>query len=233
MSESTENLKVINPNKFDDIEMDSGPSILPVYSGNTTSIRNMLYDEEVWFEEASSQDKKEEIDHDELYKKILDKNLKNIYPPEPPINEMLSDEFKDKIGNGTFEYISDLNDRNMLINAWQAITLTNNWNFVAQDIDSFTWSNNSHISDISRKMEDLGYYGHSGASFGFIMRNMQYLAQNGENKFIELFENPYDDDDVFMNVDPELEPYPHEDAIEYEQRLKELVNRYTEKEKQD
>jgi hypothetical protein len=32
-------------------------------------------------------------------------------------------------------------------------------------------------------MEELGYGGHSGASFGCTMRNMQYLAEHGEEKF--------------------------------------------------
>lgn len=252
MSESNDTLKVINPNKFtyDDLEMDPGPSVLPVYSGNKMSVRNMLYDEDVWFEEATAKDLKnlENIERDsednydqQLYKKILEKNLKNVCPPEPPtnemilINEMIPDSIKDKIGNGKFEYISDLDDRNMLINAWLAITLTNNWDFIAEDNESFMWSNDPQINDIFRKMEELGYHGHSGSSFGFVMRNMQYLIQNGENKFIELFEKPYDDndynDDVFLDVDPELYPYEHEDAMEYEQRLKEVVNRELNKQK--
>ena len=244
MTESNDILKVINPNKFEDLEMDPGPSVLPVFSGNKMSVRNMLYDEDVWFEEASSQDLKNlERDsqnnyNDELYKKILEKNLKNVYPPEPPIDVMIPDSIKDKIGDGKFEYIPDLyDDRNMMINAWQAITLTNNWSFMVEDIDSFMWSTDSRINDIYRKIEELGYYGHSGASFGFVMRNMQYLAQNGENKFIELFEKPHDDndynDDVFMNVDPELHPYEHENAMEYEDRLKQLVNRELNKQKMD
>jgi hypothetical protein len=32
-------------------------------------------------------------------------------------------------------------------------------------------------------MEQLGYYGHSGSSFGLTMRTMQYIARNGEEKF--------------------------------------------------
>jgi hypothetical protein len=245
MSESNDNLKVINPDKFtdDDFQIDPGPSILPVYSGNKMSIRNMLYDEEVWFQEANSQDNKdlERDSDDELYRKILEKNLKNVCPPEPPTNEMIltnemiSDKIRVKIGDGKFQYISNLDDRNMLINAWLAITLTNNWDFIAEDIESFMWSNDPRINDILRKMEELGYHGHSGSSFGFVMRNMQYLIQNGENKFIELFEKPYDDndynDDVFLDVDPELHPYEHEDVMEYEQRLKEVVNRELNKQK--
>jgi hypothetical protein len=32
-------------------------------------------------------------------------------------------------------------------------------------------------------MVELGYNGHSGSSFGYTMRAMQYIAQNGEEKY--------------------------------------------------
>ena len=86
---------------------------------------------------------------------------------------------------GEFKYISSYNDRVMMTNAWQAITLTETWDFVKQDIDSFMFSSEPHISIISKKMEELGYNGHSGSSFGWVMRNMQYIAKHGETKFHE------------------------------------------------
>ena len=86
---------------------------------------------------------------------------------------------------GEFKYISSYNDRVMMTNAWQAITLTETWDFVKQDIDSFMFSLEPQISIISKKMEELGYNGHSGSSFGWVMRNMQYIAQHGEAKFHE------------------------------------------------
>ena len=87
--------------------------------------------------------------------------------------------------SGEFKYISSYNDRVMMTNAWQAITLTETWDFVKQDIDSFMFSLEPQISIISKKMEELGYNGHSGSSFGWVMRNMQYIAQHGEAKFRE------------------------------------------------
>jgi len=87
------------------------------------------------------------------------------------------------LGNGQFEYINDVHSREMLVNAWQAITITETWDFVKQDIDSFMFSHDPRVTRIYNKMEELGYGGHSGASFGFTMRNMQYLAQYGEEKF--------------------------------------------------
>lgn len=85
---------------------------------------------------------------------------------------------------GKFEYTND-RDRAMFANAWQAITLTENWDFVKADIESFMWSDDPRIDIISSKMEALGYNGHSGASFGYTMRTMQYIARNGEEKFKE------------------------------------------------
>ena len=43
------------------------------------------------------------------------------------------------------------------------------------------------IDEISRKMEEFGYNGHSGASFGFTMRYMQLLVQKGEEEFKKCF----------------------------------------------
>lgn len=85
---------------------------------------------------------------------------------------------------GKFEYTNE-RDRTMFTNAWQAITLTENWDFVKADIESFTWSDDPRVDIISEKMEALGYKGHSGASFGYTMRIMQYIARNGEQKFKE------------------------------------------------
>jgi hypothetical protein len=144
---------------------------------------------------------REDID---VYDKVFDK-----LPPIPPtkdesalpinIMETLTgdgdrfcprkiDKFKDKIGNGKMEYIKNPNTREMYTNAWSAITFSNNWDFVSQDIESFMWSNDPRIDTISKKMIEFGYNGHSGTSFGSTMRNMQYLVQNGEDEFKKLFD---------------------------------------------
>jgi hypothetical protein len=86
---------------------------------------------------------------------------------------------------GQFKYIDDDWMRDMLVTAWQAITLTEMWDFVKQDIESFMFSNDSRINIIYNKIEKLGYMGHSGASFGCTMRTMQYIAKYGEKKFRE------------------------------------------------
>jgi hypothetical protein len=101
-------------------------------------------------------------------------------------------EIKDKIGDGKMDYIKDKNTKEMCTNAWKAITCSNNWDFVAQDIDSFIWSNDSRINVIANKMEDFGYNYHSGCSFGYTMRMMQFLVKNGENEFKKICEKQND-----------------------------------------
>jgi len=108
---------------------------------------------------------------------IIDKNFLEVIKPE----------FENKIGDGKMEYIRDKSDREMFVNAWQAITITNNWDFMAQQIESFAFSSDPRIYDITKKMEQLGYNGHSGTTFGATMRSMQYLVIYGEEEFKKLF----------------------------------------------
>jgi hypothetical protein len=98
-----------------------------------------------------------------------------IMPPEPPV--------ENNYVPGEFKYINSKHSRNMLQNAYQAINQTETWNFVKKDIESFSFSNTPEINRISDKMTELGYYGHSGVSFGWTMRQMQFIAKNGEEAF--------------------------------------------------
>lgn len=91
------------------------------------------------------------------------------------------------LGNGKMDYIKNKHEKLMMTNAWQAITQTKTWDFIAQDISSFMFSNNPKINLISNKMCELGYNEHSGLSFSCVMRNMQYLVKNGEENFKKLY----------------------------------------------
>jgi hypothetical protein len=117
-------------------------------------------------------------------------------PPSPPSDEEEKavkkniKEFKQvriNRGDGNMDYIKEKNSREMLENAWKAINLTETWDFVAQPLESFMMSRDDRIWIITAEMEKQGYYGHSGFSFGWTLRNMQYLAQNGVEKFREGF----------------------------------------------
>jgi hypothetical protein len=77
----------------------------------------------------------------------------------------------------------------MLVNAWNAITQLELWNYMKKDTYSFMLSNDKEIWIITKKMEDLGYDGHSGSSFGWTMRQIQYIAKNGEEKYMNDYLN--------------------------------------------
>ena len=111
----------------------------------------------------------------------------NIYDLDYKPAEIIDPDFKDKIGDGKMEYIKDKSDREMFTNAWKAITFTENWDFIGQQIDSFAFSEDPRIYEITKKMEELGYNGHSGTSFSLTMRSMQYLVRYGEEEFKKMF----------------------------------------------
>ena len=77
-----------------------------------------------------------------------------------------------------FDY-TDNHSRVMLENAYQAISLTEMWDYMKKNTESYMFSSDKEIGIISKKMGELGYDGHSGASFGMTMRNMQFIALNG------------------------------------------------------
>ena len=90
---------------------------------------------------------------------------------------------------GKFDYIkpTSANYKEMLVNAFKAVTQTETWDFMKKDCESFMFSQDPSVLIIYKKMEQLGYYGHSACSFGCIMRDMQYIAKNGEQKFMETY----------------------------------------------
>jgi len=110
-------------------------------------------------------------------------DMENLQPPQPPPSS------KNDFTPGEFKYITNSNHRDMLQNAYRSITITETWNFIKKDINSFAFSNSREIYSISDKMNELGYNGHSGSSFGWTMREMQFIAQHGENRYKQIHEN--------------------------------------------
>lgn len=175
-------------------------------SNNSTPISNMPYDESFDFDNSDyvSSDNLEMSDdtidienliNDLSYNENSNKNFSEIKTKydilTPEIIEqhdnIKNNDINCKIGDGKFEYITDEFTRDMIKNAWQAITLTEMWGFISQDIDNLSYSNDERFKLIFKKMEEIGYNGHSGFSFGCTIRNMQYIAKNGEDKFKELY----------------------------------------------
>ncbi len=85
----------------------------------------------------------------------------------------------------TFEFMP-LQERKMYETAFNAITQLELWPYVNNfNSKSFMFSNSEEVDRIYNKIEELGYGGHSGASFGFTMRTMEYIGKNGLAKFKE------------------------------------------------
>ena len=84
----------------------------------------------------------------------------------------------------TFDFILNANDRIMYETALTAITQLELWDFMKNfSGESFMFSNQPEVSQIYAKIEQLGYSGHSGASFGLILRTMQFIANNSFEEF--------------------------------------------------
>jgi hypothetical protein len=89
----------------------------------------------------------------------------------------------------TFEFIP-IGQRIMYESAFNAITQLELWDFMKNfKGESFMFSNSSEVEQIYKKIEELGYCGHSGGSFGCILRDMQYIAINGIASFQEIYIN--------------------------------------------
>lgn len=94
------------------------------------------------------------------------------------------------ITDAEFNTISDEHSRFMLKNAHQAITLTEYWGYMKTFSEqSFMFSDSPAVSTIMSKMSALGYDGHSGCSFAWTMRQMEFLAKNGKQAFLRQFHN--------------------------------------------
>jgi len=113
----------------------------------------------------------------------------NIVPPIPPINETetLDNKNNKRFVPGQFLYIKSDDYREMLQNAWTAITQLDLWDYMKRDTESYMLSSDTEIDIIHKKMEALGYDGHSGSSFGWTLRQMQYIAQNGEANYMDSY----------------------------------------------
>jgi hypothetical protein len=77
-------------------------------------------------------------------------------------------------------------DREMLDDAYKAVTKANRWGFLRRaDVPGpkgFMFSEWPEMKDIDTHME---YSGHSGASYGMTMRAMEFIAKNGWDAYVQ------------------------------------------------
>jgi hypothetical protein len=107
----------------------------------------------------------------------------SLLPPEPPSPEEEFIENGDFV-KGQFDYIKSNSEKRMLQTAYQAINILELWPYMKEDPgpNGFVFSGDDRVKKIYAKIEDLGYYGHSGSSFGCVLRDMQSIARSGEKE---------------------------------------------------
>ena len=89
----------------------------------------------------------------------------------------------------TFDYIPE-ESRKMYSTAFDAITQLELWPFVSNfNGESFMFSSAPEVARIYNQIEVLGYREHSGCSFGFIMRVMEFIGKHGLNAYEEDYKN--------------------------------------------
>jgi hypothetical protein len=98
--------------------------------------------------------------------------------------KLTANNIMENIGNGEFTYIINPLERKIMNNAWQAVTHTDSWEFMANEYNMFT-DYNSHpkVRLIFEKMKSLGHRTHSRDTFCACMRYMHNLAFHGESVF--------------------------------------------------
>ena len=117
---------------------------------------------------------------------LLEQDTFALTPPPIPSHTMVQEHSK-PVGpthiSGNFYYVTTDSTRELLSTAHQAITQLELWSYLKKDRDSYMMSRDKEVSRIYGKIEELGYYGHSGGSFGWTMRQMQTIAKYGEAQF--------------------------------------------------
>jgi hypothetical protein len=83
-----------------------------------------------------------------------------------------------------FSFIRDTHTRSLVSNGHEAISQLEFWtwmkDFTPEEDEGFAWSKHPNIKKIACKMESLpDAPGHSGSSFAFTMRHLEYIAKNG------------------------------------------------------
>ena len=91
-------------------------------------------------------------------------------------------------GNGEFDFIKDNSYRDFLKSAHKAISICELWNWMRiyepPPNKGFMWSQPTELERINQQMwKDPINGNHSGSSYGFIMRDMEFIAKNGYENY--------------------------------------------------
>ena len=84
--------------------------------------------------------------------------------------------------------LMDDNDRIMIQDAINAINLTEMWDYMKKqkNPDGFMFSTDPELDIINKKIQ---YSGHSGASHAWTLRQVEDIAKNGFDTYVEMMNN--------------------------------------------
>ena len=93
---------------------------------------------------------------------------------------------------GDFTFLSSESERAMLQDAMEAMgRVEGSWEYLARpDVPSietgFMFSKDALLSKIGNEVDKEGKIGHSGSSYGWTMRQMEFIAKNGWDAYVTL-----------------------------------------------
>ena len=95
---------------------------------------------------------------------------------------------------GDFSFLPERlsHEKNMLEDAWSAMeSVTGSWEYLAKpdvpDPDKgFMFSRDPFLAKISKEVDKDGKIGHSGASYGWTMRQIESIAKDGWDAYVTL-----------------------------------------------
>jgi hypothetical protein len=111
----------------------------------------------------------------------LDMEDENSVEMEVDIEEILLETPENPIIN--FDFISDESTRTMIETAYNAVNQLELWDYMQSHQGSFMFSGNRNVDRIYNRIEELGYTGHSGASFGITLQTIKFIADHGFQAF--------------------------------------------------
>lgn len=87
-----------------------------------------------------------------------------------------------------FSFIKSKDTRALISNGYCAVDQLELWSwlkdFTPNDNEGFMWSGHPNIYQIMKKMDSLpNPPEHSGSSFAFTMRHLEYIAKNGMDSY--------------------------------------------------
>jgi hypothetical protein len=85
-----------------------------------------------------------------------------------------------------FDFIRDENSREMVADGYAAVAKAEAWDLMKKEPGSggFMYSNDESYKVIHKYMD---YRGHSGSSYGWTMRQLQFIAQKGWDAYVALW----------------------------------------------